>query len=151
MLEQTKDDHSSEDQLPGETQPTPSDQLPIKTPPTRLFKRCLQFAIGFLGWFTVNGLLWGAVSLIGSTSNRIPGFLSVVPILLWCFSFPLNIAAFIVLLVFKRSRLIAWGILTAVALNILVSLILSAFQNAMCFAPFFIDAEKILNQILSGL
>ena len=150
MNTRTPDEQTSEDHLLGETSLTPGEQLP-KAQPILKFKQYLLFAIGFLGWFTVNGLLWGAVSLIGSPPNRIPWFLSVVPNLLWCFSFPLNIAAFIVLLMFKRSRMIAWGMLTAVALNILVSLILSAFTNAMCFAPFFIDAEKILNQILSGL
>lgn len=81
-----------------------------------------QFAAGFLGWFLVNGLIW-----LFFKDN----------IGLNLLVFPVNLIVLIVLFAVKKNRKYAQGVLAAVGVNLLISLILGLFFNAFCFIPFF--------------
>lgn len=78
---------------------------------------------GFLGWYLVNGLAW----LLNSNDDS--G--------LACFLFPLNMIVLIVFLI--KWRAIGLGILGALALNLLISLVLSTVMNGTCAIPFWVS------------
>jgi sugar lactone lactonase YvrE len=93
-------------------------------------RKYILFASGFLGWYLVNGLLWLAVTRDGFSMEG-SGMLNL------CF-LPINL---ILLVVFSRKhsiRFIGLGILSALAVNLFISLILGMATNAGCFIPFFI-------------
>lgn len=122
MNEQTQNNHPLEDQPEGMVPPTPVDGS-SETPPVRKFKLTWDFFVGFLGWFLVTALFYGQV--------RDQEALTICGGLL----FPVNLLVFILLLRWQRQM--AWGMLAALAVNMVVSLVLGLVQNAFCFIPFF--------------
>ena len=91
---------------------------------------------GFGGWFLVNGLLWGWIFGLDSQAmggNEEGYFLFIIP-------FPLNIAFVIVLARNIKFRPIAGGILAALAVNLVVSLVRGIYLNGFCLIPFFFSS-----------
>ena len=109
----------------------PQEQPPA--PPMTPQPKWLLFAAGLLGWYLVNGLIW----LMMLRSPFYPGWLDTYgfPNLILL---PLNLIILVVLAIIKRTRMIAFGILAALALNIVISLVIGLQGNAWCFVPFFI-------------
>ena len=89
----------------------------------------LKFAIGFVGWYLLNGLFWLAVG--GASGNY--GYNMALGI----FTLPANIIVLIVLTLIRRTRWVAVGIGAALAVNFIISLFLGVVFNAMCLFPFF--------------
>ncbi len=111
---------------------------PAYVPPlTRKEKieRYRDFTGGFVGWYVVNGVIWGlqgpTYSMYGLTGNSV---------IVWLIMFPSNVIALIALALFKRGM--ALGILTALALNFAVTLVLSLIYNALCGIPFFVPVRS---------
>ena len=121
------------------------------TQSVRKYKPSLQFALGFFGWFIINSLLWGSVAWMQTTSNRLVELILIPFYYLLCFSIPLNVGVLLVLGVVKRWRPIGLGVLVAISLNIMISLVRGVFTNAMCFAPFYFNAENLSNEWLDAL
>jgi len=88
----------------------------------------LKFIMGFFGWLLVNLLIWVMINP-RNPSNEL------------CFAvpFPLNLITLITLLVIRKTRAIGFGILGAIALNLLITLILGIFEQGACLIPFFIE------------
>jgi hypothetical protein len=82
----------------------------------------IGFVTGFVGWYLSNGLVW---LLIGRNDNGQA-----------CFLFPLNVIVLIAFLVKRRA--IGLGILSALALNLLISLAMSTLFNGACAVPFWV-------------
>lgn len=118
---------------PVETEQGPANAtLPVAVPPA--VKR-RNFLIGFLGWYLVNGALWFILS--GATFDATEAQSSGAV----CFLFPLNLLLPVLFGVIRVTRWLALGILAALALNFLVSLILGMSFNGLCFVPFFFDTS----------
>jgi hypothetical protein len=81
-----------------------------------------QILYGFVGWYLVNGAFY-----------LIPGAINFFFAL-----FLANIIVLIVLVLIKETRMVGIGILIALALNFLVSLVLGIFFNGVCFVPFYV-------------
>lgn len=114
-----------------EEQSQPSKNEPEKTSLLDTIKSW-QFLAGFLGWYLVNGLYW--VLLLGrQTIWQYAGdnFLILAP------TFCLNLLALILLSAIKPTRKIGLGILTALAVNLVIASVLGVAENAWCFYPFF--------------
>ncbi len=147
MDEQMSENQSPEEKPPQEEPIPPSEQLPegegsipgdqkIPEPqPMGRFKRYGLFAVGFLGWFLVNGLVWLLISggEINSGNEEEMGLIIINGI----FVLPLNLAIMLLLLWKKFTRMISLGILTAYGVNLIISLILGLSMNAACLIPFF--------------
>ena len=95
-------------------------------------EKAIDFAIGFVGWFVVNGVLYaGSIALLSQfTSESIPDslpllFLAALPLLI-------NVGA-LILLAFTR-RWIALGALAAFALLLVGALIVALLVYAVCFS-----------------
>lgn len=101
-------------------------------PPSDAIQRAeaFDFLFGLVGWYIVNGALYGAVNWVGGA-----GLLTVFIFLL----LPLNLLAF--LLAALKRRFVAWGIATAVALNFLLAIVWGVFTNGLCGIPFFIEGR----------
>jgi hypothetical protein len=86
------------------------------------FQITIEILIGLAGWYLVNGLFWlgarGNDTLIGYTC---PG----------------NFIVLLICVINPRFRMVATGILIALALNFVASLLLGMMTNAFCFVPFF--------------
>jgi hypothetical protein len=78
--------------------------------------RYRQQLIGFIGWYLIAWALTGLLSF-------------------WLFF--VSLVALIFLALIKETRRLAGGILIALALNFVISLILGLGLNAFCFIPFF--------------
>lgn len=89
-----------------------------------------QFLAGFLGWHLINGVVWFQVN-----GGRI-GYLEDSYLANIVF-FPFNLLALIVFPLIKQTRKFGLGLLAAVALNLLLSLVLSVGMNGICFIPFY--------------
>jgi len=113
---------ASTDQLPPETQPAPEATPPAPKPESKI-TRLVKFAAGFLGWFLVTLLIYGAMS--GEETMMICGGLL----------FPANLVLLGLLLKFQRFA--GWGMLAALGVNLIISLIRGLTTNAFCFIPFF--------------
>ena len=85
--------------------------------------KIVQFTIGFVGWYLIN------FSIYAVTSSGGQGIGSVYIV------FPANVIVLIVL-AFKR-RWVALGMLSAIALNLVVALIMGIQVAGFCFIPFF--------------
>ncbi len=112
-------------ELPPET----VQKVEAPAPPAEPIPKAVKwrdFAIGFVGWFLVNGLLWFLASRLGRGG-------------IGCLLFPANLGALIILGVIRRTRWMALGILSALALNFLIALVRNMAFNGLCFIPFFID------------
>ena len=93
-------------------------------------QKYLRLAIGFVGWYLVNGLVW--LPFNGSATK------GEFALLINVFILPINLAILLILGLIRRTRWVALGILTALAFNLAVALIIGAVINGVCFVPFFI-------------
>jgi len=84
-------------------------------------RKRIQFAAGFLGFFIFNSLPW----LIMDKADQL--------ILL-----PLNLILLIVLAAFYNTRFISLGILAAMTVNFIITLVMGMGDDALCFNPFFV-------------
>ena len=89
------------------------------------------FATGFFGWSIINVAVWKSISP-GPQSHDPLGYI------LNLFILPGNALILIILASIRRTRWMALGILAALALNFLISLLLGLTTNAVCFVPFLI-------------
>jgi len=103
-------------------EPSPSDSGSKKTPLTT--PQIIEIGIGFVAWYVINGLIW-----LGGTSNY--GFFLAI------FTLPGNLIVLLICAITPRLRRVALGILIAIALNLVITLVLGMFTNALCFVPFF--------------
>lgn len=90
-------------------------------------RKWLKFLGGFVGWYLVNGL----IAFLLDVSNDLGG------LILWGFIvLPANIILLIIFSVVKKFRPVALGMLSSMAANFLVTLILTGtIGNAICFVP----------------
>ena len=102
-------------------------------PPLFTTIKSREFLIGFFGWYFINGLIWAILEMFYSYLGNYSGWYLELLI------FPINLLVLIILSAMKRTRKIGLGILAALALNFLLSLILGLLFNGVCFVPFFID------------
>ncbi len=116
----------SESQTPA----PPASPAPAPVPQRR---KWLKFAIGFLGWYLANGLIWllfpihwQGISVY--TSEDLTPVLCILP---------LNILVPIVLAIPRPTRWVALGLLAALVLNFAISLLFGLFWQAVCLVPFF--------------
>jgi hypothetical protein len=100
-------------------------------PPAPFTFNLKEFLGGFFGWFLVNGLIWLIVGGPGENFNAAINL----------FIFPINLLALIILSIIKRTRNIGLGILSALAFNLLLSLVLGTALNGFCFVPFMFPIE----------
>lgn len=93
-----------------------------------------DFLIGFFGWFVLNGLVWLLVAVVGQEGdfhdplNYGEGLVNLCVL-------PLNVLALIILAFWRRW--ISLGMLSAVALNLFIALILGLTEYGTCAVPFF--------------
>jgi hypothetical protein len=92
-------------------------------------EKVIDSVIGFVGWYTVNGAFW-LTTLKGQPINE--GYNLFANLLM----LPVNLLVLIVLAFLRRWM--AFGILVAVAANLLIALVLRMTTNATCTIPFFI-------------
>ena len=88
----------------------------------------IDFAIGFAGWYLLNGLAW---LLIGYEHGWLADY-GATNLLL----FPLNAILLIIFLIYRRW--IGLGILGALTLNLIVALVIGILVNGLCAVPFWI-------------
>ena len=103
--------------------------------PQSVFEKGIEVVVGMFGWYVVNGITW-FLFLPPSRSSLQGGYGAEIDI----FSLgliPFNIIFLMILGSIPRTRMIALGILMALALNFLISLLLGMTMNAFCFIPFF--------------
>jgi len=93
----------------------------------------ILFAVGFLGWYFINGSVWFLWSPNQNTLGG-QGYGIILNLLL----LPANGIALLIFGIIRSTRRIALGILAALALNFFISLFLGLSTNATCFIPFFI-------------
>lgn len=105
--------------------PSPPNEQPPESPPARKFKLNRKFVIGFLGWYLVTALVFGVVTLDAYSNG--------------CIIFPAQVLTLIILLSVRTVRDIGWGMLSAIAFNLLISLMVGLGDDAICFVPFFYD------------
>lgn len=94
----------------------------------------IQFTIGLIGWFLVNGLIW----LFLGTWGLLGEFAGLENLLI----FPANILCLIILSAIRRTRWIGLGILAAWVINLIVATIFGMFWYGACLLPFYV--QKIL-------
>jgi len=82
--------------------------------------KIVQFTMGFVGWFVINGILW---------------FLASGNITLGLVLFPANLV--VLILVARRRQSAALGMLSAIAVNLVIALIIGIAIAGWCFIPFF--------------
>lgn len=135
MTEQTDNNQHVENQPPEGGQPTngehipveegqiPENQTPVAQPPKKFKLNIWQFAAGFLGWFLVTLLVYGQ-KMDGESLMLCGGVMFLVNVVVLIF-------------LFVRSRSIGMGMLAALGVNLVISLILGLVNNAMCFIPFY--------------
>jgi hypothetical protein len=85
-----------------------------------------MFAAGFLGWFVINWLVWREIG-VNEGENFLFGILTL----------PVNLIVMVVLAAVRRTRWIGLGILTAIVLNLVITLVMGLVTQAVCLIPFF--------------
>ncbi len=128
----TPNDQPSGDQTPEIAPQQPNDQQPAQAESGRKFRPIWKFAAGFLGWYLVMVLLYGLMFRGTSSSTNDEGLIICTGSI-----FLLQVGVFIFVLLIKELRDIAWGMLSAIGVNFVVSLALGLSTNAVCFVPFF--------------
>lgn len=135
MTEQPDSSQQLENRPPEEVQPGGgegslpeegqiSSEQPTKARPPKKFNfNIWQSVAGFLGWFLVTLPIYG--QKMDQESLMICGGVL----------FLANIGALILLLIKLRS--VGLGMLAALGVNLVISLILGLFNNALCFIPFY--------------
>jgi len=88
--------------------------------------KIIDFVAGFAGWFLLNGVAWLLTNESLHNNYGVPNLLFL----------PLNVIVLIVFLI--RRRWVGFGILAAVALNLVIALIVGATLNATCAIPFWV-------------
>lgn len=118
------------DQSPDAAPRQPDDQQIETAQPPGKFKLTWQFAAGFLGWYFVMALFYGLLFRDTGTSTSNEGLIICSGLI-----FPLQV----ILLIFsiKDRYDFGWGMLSAIGVNFVISLVLGLFTNALCFVPFF--------------
>ena len=102
-----------------------------------LFKLTWRFAIGFLGWYLVMAFVfWALLGYTFDTGQK--GLYEGIVILNGICIFPAQILTLVILFLVRSLREIGWGMLTAIGVNLLISLVLGLVSNSICFIPFFI-------------
>ncbi|HEX9837736.1 MAG TPA: hypothetical protein VGA72_00240 [Anaerolineales bacterium] len=97
-----------------------------------------DFLIGFVGWWIISGLVWlGVTNATFTLPSRIWNELLALFELIFLLLFFLTQLIALILLAFRRGW-IALGMLSAIALNLMITLFIGLTQNAFCFAPFFV-------------
>ena len=97
-----------------------------------------DFLIGFAGWWIITGLVWlGVTRGTFSVPSRIWSELLALFELVFLLLFFLTQLIALIILAFRRGW-IALGMLSAIALNLTITLLVGMTQNAFCFAPFFV-------------
>ena len=97
-----------------------------------------DFLFGFVGWWIISGLVWlGVTKGNFSIPSRIWSELLALFELVFLLLFFLTQLIALIILAFRRGW-IALGMLSAIAMNIVITLLIGLTQNAFCFAPFFI-------------
>jgi len=91
----------------------------------------IEFAIGFVGWFIVNGAIWAGIATGDFGAQR-----SLFLLFPNIFILPANLLALIIL-AFVRSS-VALGLLTAYTVNFLLALIMGLLLYGVCWIPFYI-------------
>ena len=119
--------------------PVPPADLPSPSPPApphRPFYWHLDFWLGFVGWFIVNGVWWWIIFRL-STLDAGDGLttLGLILLLFSALALPANLGALLLAAILRRR--VAGGLLAALALNWVIALTQGAFTNAMCGIPFF--------------
>ena len=89
----------------------------------------ILFAVGFFGWYIFNTKAWFSVMENGPDKQGYYPLFNLVML-------PANLLILFILAKIHRTRWAAFGILAAVAVNFLISLILGLGNNAICFIPF---------------
>ena len=105
-----------------------------KTPLTRN-EKIRDFSIGFFAWWLINGIAWFGLTSDAANSmgeNGLLLFICVIPL------FYLSQLVAIIVFAFRRGW-IALGSISAIALNLFITLVLGLTFNATCFIPFFIS------------
>jgi streptogramin lyase len=100
-----------------------------------------QLIAGFIGWFVVNGIFWGA--LVGMAAGMGPAGIAMM----FCFFVPLPANIIGILILFKKQRWIAIGAFSALGVNSILLLLNSAvfdtysapFMNLLFQIPFFLS------------
>jgi hypothetical protein len=122
---------------PGSVQPAGGASKKPKRQLTRN-EKIRDFLIGFVGWWIISGLVWlGATNATFTLPSRLWTELLALFQLLFLLLFFLTQLIALILFAFRRGW-IALGMLSAIALNLTVSLLVGMTQNAFCFAPFFV-------------
>lgn len=129
MNGQSQNNPPAEDQPEAARPPTP-DQPQLEPPSTSGFKFSWKFVVGFLGWYLVVWLIYRL-----QIRDLDPQGYSTMTLSLLVF--PAQIIALFFLFVIRDFRKIGWGMLSAIAVNLLISLMLGLGLNAVCFIPFF--------------
>ena len=111
---------------------TPENIPQEKPPPAPMTPRqwWLLFAGGFLGWYLVYGVIW----LLSAQD----GVYYQGNIFLYACLWSVNIILIVAFAIHCDTRPVGLGILAALALNIVISLVIGLQGNAWCFVPFFI-------------
>lgn len=100
-----------------------SEETPTALAPEKFKLNLGQFAAGFLGWFLVT-LLFYAQKMDTESLMICGGLLFLV-----------NVVVLLILLI--RLRSVGLGMLAALGVNLVISLLLGLTQNAFCFIPFY--------------
>ncbi len=117
--------------LPPEQPPGPA----APGPASSKRRRWLLAGAGFLGWYIVNGLFWLIyVQLPTKDPNAIYGLSPYLNMAM--LATVINVILLIVLVLIRRTRWIAQGVLAAWAVNMAISLVLGLSFNALCLTPF---------------
>ena len=85
----------------------------------------IELLIGFIGWFVINGVLWVIAS--GTPVGIAYGIPNLI-------LFPANVLVLIILA--RTRRWVALGVLIALAVNLLITLIMGVAFEGLCFIPF---------------
>ena len=105
-----------------------ADEQPQPKPPISRLMKWLWFASGFFGWFLMTGLFYLALFPKYDPNNAAPVICSGL-------LFPVHIGFLVLLL--KTEPYFGWGMLGALATNLIISQVLGLATNAFCFVPFF--------------
>jgi hypothetical protein len=138
MGDQAQNNKPSGVQPPDPAPIPPNDRPTETTQPASKYKRAWKFAAGFLGWYM---LLAAVYYLLAPTTGISPAGDVVVPMILSGLLFPLQVVGLILLFAFKKNRNIGWGMLSALGVNLVISLMLGLVYNGVCFIPFFMPTE----------
>ena len=91
--------------------------------------------MGLVGWYAVNGITW--FLLLPPSRSSYQNSYGIEIALFSVGLIPFNIIFLLILASIPRTRMIVLGILIAMALNFMISLLLGMTMNAFCFIPFF--------------